>query len=142
MSADTAVERLWDGSPPRTAHNTLQVHVASIRRHAPGLIETVDDAYRLAMDGTAIDAVEFTSLVTSATRASSEGRLEAVIDLCDQALAQWRGAPFADLIDSGFAAPEIARLAEARLQLVELRLGAMLATGRVEAAIPDLMEES
>jgi DNA-binding SARP family transcriptional activator/predicted ATPase len=138
MSSDTAVDRLWDGAPPRTGHNTLQVHVASIRRCAPGLIETVGDSYRLATDGTAVDAIEFTRLATAANRASSEGRLEDVIDLGDEALAHWRGDPFADLIDSGYAAPERARLAESRLQLVELRLGAMLATGRVEAAIPDL----
>jgi len=138
MSSDIAVDRLWNGAPPRTGHNTLQVHVASIRRSAPGLIETIGDSYRLATDGTAIDAIEFTRLVTSTTRASSEGRLEDVIDLGDEALAHWRGDPFADLIDSGYAAPERARLAESRLQLVELRLGAMLATGRVEAAIPDL----
>ena len=47
-----------------------------------------------------------------------------------EALAVWRGEPFADVAFEAFAQPEIARLQELHLSAIEDRVEADLAIGR------------
>ncbi|HEY5845805.1 MAG TPA: AfsR/SARP family transcriptional regulator, partial [Microlunatus sp.] len=53
-------------------------------------------------------------------------------------LALWRGEPYAGVADTGWLGPARQQLADARLELAELRLQALLEVGRPEEAIGDL----
>ena len=55
-----------------------------------------------------------------------------------QALAQWRGAPLADLAFEPFARPVIERLSDLRLTIVERCLGAELELGRGAELVAEL----
>ena len=55
-----------------------------------------------------------------------------------EALALWRGEPFADVAFESFAQPEIARLQELRLSAIEDRVEADLAIGRHHELVPEL----
>ncbi len=56
----------------------------------------------------------------------------------DAALGLWRGQPYADMSDAAWAAPEIARLDEVRLSVVEGRCEAQLALGDPHSAVAEL----
>src|SRR3954467_5867649 len=99
---DRLIDALWDESPPETARKALQVHVSQLRK-ALGRerLQTADPGYRLRVEPGELDLDRFRGL-------EDEGRL-------DEALALWRGAPFADLGEQRFARAAAARLAELRL---------------------------
>jgi predicted ATPase/DNA-binding SARP family transcriptional activator len=112
VRADRLLDDLWAGEP--TSRNTLQQKVARLRRAAPGLIETGDAGYRLAVEPAAVDALR-------ALDADAFG---------------------ADLLPAAgdWAGPYRAQLEEARANAVEAHLAARLRDGAdviadVEAAV-------
>lgn len=56
----------------------------------------------------------------------------------DAAWGLWRGQPYADVADANWAAPEVARLEELRLSVVEVRCAAQLQLGEHHAAVTEL----
>ena len=81
----------------------------------------------------AIDAHRFERLVRDARPLPPAERSAALRD----ALALWRGPPFADLAFESFLQDEIARLDELRLTAFEDRLEAEIELGRHDAVIAD-----
>ena len=59
----------------------------------PIAIETVDSGYRLVIDRAAIDAHRFEAGIAAATGRADPGRR---LDLLDDALGLWRGAPLVE----------------------------------------------
>ncbi|MFF2503869.1 BTAD domain-containing putative transcriptional regulator [Streptomyces sp. NPDC058067] len=100
LSLDTLVERIWGASPPRQASATLYSYISRLRalRMTPAEQEAWDivrtsAGYVLRTDERRVDLVRFRTLVDQARTATSEearGRYE-------EALALWRGRPFAGL---------------------------------------------
>src|SRR4051812_47433851 len=127
VSADHLVEGLWADDPPPSARKLVQHYVSQLRRAlgpaAPALA-THGRGYRLAIDPAAVDALRFERLV-------AEGRPR-------EALASWRGAPLADVSEEPFAAAEVRRLDELRVQAVELAIDHDLAAGRHAAVVAEL----
>ena len=134
VSMDTLVEDLWSGEPPPTAEAVVQNGIARLRRVlGRETIETRTPGYVLQVEPGAIDAHRFERLVRDARPLPPAERSAALRD----ALALWRGPPFADLAFESFLQEEIARLDELRLTALEDRLEAEIELGRHDAVVAD-----
>lgn len=120
---------LWD-SPPAGAVGAVQTFVADLRRALepsrpprtpPRLLVTRGPGYALL--ATSVDAWEFESLVP---------------ERIPEALAMWHGPAYAEFAEASWARAERSRLAELRLQAVELLAAQRLSGGSAAAAVPDL----
>ena len=114
--------------PKRSCRTPSTASGESLGREA---IETRSPGYVLRIDPGAIDARRFERLVRDAAPLPPAERSAALGD----ALALWRGTPFADLAFEPFLQAEIARLDEVRLTALEDRLEAEVELGRHDEAI-------
>ncbi|QFZ20212.1 BTAD domain-containing putative transcriptional regulator [Saccharothrix syringae] len=124
VTTDRLVADLWPHTAPADPTAALQSLVARLRRAlGRDAIGSHPTGYRLDLPPEQVDLHAF-------ARAVAEGRPR-------EALALWRGAPLADVADTGFAQATLARLEELRLSAVEARLDLDLAAG----ATPELVAE-
>jgi predicted ATPase/DNA-binding SARP family transcriptional activator len=127
VRADRLLDDLWAGTP--TNRNTLQQKVARLRRSLgdPSLLAGGDDGYRLAIESDAVDAHRVLRDVKAATVLFEDGDHAEAAAVSASALALFRG----DVLPSAgdWAAPQRARLEEARMQLMETRFAARLRLG-------------
>ena len=127
VRADRLLDDLWAGTP--TNRNTLQQKVARLRRSLdePSLLAGGDDGYRLEIEPDAVDAHRVLRDVDSATALFDDGDYAAAAAAGAAALALFRG----DVLPSAgdWAAPQRARLEEARMQLMETCFAARLRLG-------------
>jgi predicted ATPase/DNA-binding SARP family transcriptional activator len=139
VDTDALIDRNWAGDPPASARAALQMHVAALRKLLPReLIVTEEHGYRLDLPGDALDADAFTALADEARRAAAANDWDGVLAASTTALDLWRGTPYDALREDDFAQPEIARLEELHLMLLELRAEALLGLGRERDALPEL----
>ncbi len=151
VGVDTIVDHLWgDAAPPGVA-TTLQAYVSGLRkvlepervRRAPAtVLVTMAPGYALQVPGD-VDAAVFEREIGEAHRrleAASPTRadLEHVLETLTEALARWRGTPYAELGDAPDAVAERARLEELRLVALEDRAVAGLALGRHATVVAEL----
>ncbi|RKS80228.1 DNA-binding SARP family transcriptional activator [Motilibacter peucedani] len=138
VPVDRLVADFWGEEPAGDPVAALRTFVAALRRaleperaprSRPSLLVTEGAGY--AVRAVAVDAWRFEAAVAAAARAVPEASLQ----LSEEALALWRGAAY---VDREWARAERARLAELRLQAVELRGGALLSLGRPREAVADL----
>jgi peptide/nickel transport system substrate-binding protein len=126
VSADRLAAGLWGEEPPPSAPKMVQLYVSHLRRVLDGdaSIATRGRGYELQLPEAAVDALRFEQLLEE-----SRGR---------EALALWRGDALADVADEPFAAAEIRRLDELRLQAAEMAIDADLEAGRHVDVIGEL----
>jgi len=140
VETDVLIDRFWGEEPPETAKAALQTYVSQLRRLlGERMIVTLDSRYRLDLRGHHLDSQVFVALGSAARTALSAGAWQEVLIHAERALALWRGPPFEELQADEFALPEIARLEELRIALVEMRAEALLTLVRTEDALPDLV---
>ncbi len=102
------------------------------------VLETVPTGYRLNITPSAVDAVRFEQLVAKGRRELDLGNeMSAVATLAD-ALALWRGPPYVEFREAGFAVAEGVRLNELRLAAIEDQAQAQLSTGGAASAVAEL----
>ena len=127
VSVDDLVDALWGETPPRTASNTLQVHVGTLRRALrdasaalAARITTDGPGYRLRVEPGELDAEALAAAVAAARR-SGGAEAAATADLLRTALGHWHGQPF-EGVDARTPAVDAAagRLEELRMTAVEL----------------------
>ncbi|WP_069884247.1 AfsR/SARP family transcriptional regulator [Streptomyces luteocolor] len=137
------VADLWEDEPPAGAVGAVRTFVAALRRALePGrpprqpsrLLVTDGPGYALHAGRDAVDAWRFED---GAARAA-EAPPHAAVALWGEALSGWRGPVLADFPDAAWAAAEQARLESLRLDAVERRADALLATGAARDAVADL----
>ncbi|MBA2952459.1 AAA family ATPase [Nocardioides sp. MAH-18] len=148
VSVDTLADLVWDGAPPPGVSGTLQGYVAGLRRALePGrttrgggtLLVTEQPGYALRVSDSDLDTVAFETAVASAhalvapvadalchgrplpSGSPDAGGLNELYASLEQALALWRGVPFAELGEVAAAAGERARLEELRVLASEDR---------------------
>jgi len=135
VSTDRLIDSLWSGEPPPTATASLQNLVSQLRKSlGADAIERRPPGYVLRLEAGQLDLALVRRLVDEA-RASDPARRSRLLG---EALAIWRGEPLAELAYESFAQPEIARLRELRLTLVEERAEAELALGRHAELVAEL----
>ncbi|WP_326743174.1 BTAD domain-containing putative transcriptional regulator [Streptomyces sp. NBC_01768] len=137
VPAAVLVDEVWDGEPPADAVGALQALVGRLRR-AVGhdAIVSADSGYRLAAEPDAVDLHRFERLAGEGARALEEGDPVKARTVLDDALVLWRGPVLADLPDR---LTEAARWEARRLDARRNRLRAVLALGRPDEALPELV---
>lgn len=148
VSVDAIVDLLWEDSAPPGVTATLQAYVSQLRkvmepnreRRAPAtVLVTVAPGYALRVPEESVDVERFQQTVTEVHRRVQPlgwgrspldaGQLTAELAALDEALALWRGTPYAELGDADAAVAERVRLEELRLVALEDRAVVGLALG-------------
>jgi DNA-binding SARP family transcriptional activator/WD40 repeat protein len=131
VTADHLIAGLWGEDPPPSAAKMVQNYVWRLRTmlhdDAGAQIVTRGRGYELHIDPDCVDVWRFEKLLGDASRAAEA---KEPTDAARQALALWRGGALADVADEPFAAAEIRRLEELRVEAAELAIDADLAAGR------------
>ncbi len=138
VTADHLIEGLWGEQPPASAAKMVQNYVWRLRgalSDAGVEIVTRGRGYELRIDPDCVDVRRFETLLGEAGRAAEAGEQ---VDAAREALALWRGPALADVADEPFAAPEIRRLEELRVEAAELAIDADLAAGRHQEIIGEI----
>ncbi len=168
VAVDTLADLVWNGTPPPGVSGTLQGYVAGLRRALEPdrttrgggtLLVTEAPGYALRLPEADLDTAAFENAVSSShsrvaplADALCRGRalppgspdaagLGALHESLAEALALWRGVPFADLGDVPAVEAERARLEELRVLASEDRsaLGILLGLHATVAAELDAL---
>jgi DNA-binding SARP family transcriptional activator len=147
VALDAVSEELWEGAPPPAATASLRAYVSNLRRvlepsrapRAPAaVLRTRAAGYLLDSHGVEFDVHRFTGHATAGREALSRGDPQRALSEFDAALGLWRGPAYADMRDAAWVAPEVARLEEQRLSVVEGRCAALLEAGAHHVVVEEL----
>ncbi len=146
ITTDELVDALWGEAPPSSARENLRTYVHQLRRliGADRLTGAGRSGFAVLADTAELDAAEAAHLVAAGLAALATGDVDAGAARLRQALALWRGEPFAGLDDTPVLAGEVARLRELRLTALEHRIGADLDRGHetgLTAELTDLVRD-
>src|SRR5512132_1712685 len=145
VSTNELIEAVWGEEPPPTVRQSLQNHVAALRKvidgggTTPRMLLTRDPGYLLRIDPERLDLHRFHDLDRQARRALAGGDAVRAADLLRQALALWRGPALAHVAAStGIAWPELVGVDELHVAALETRIEAELALGRHHELVAEL----
>jgi DNA-binding SARP family transcriptional activator/class 3 adenylate cyclase len=139
VSSDRLMDELWGEQAPASAIKIVQGYVSNLRKVlGDGRLITRGRGYSLHAEPGQLDVDRFESLVTEGRRALHERDPRTAAGRLREALALWRGPPFADFSYQSFAQSEIARLEESRLAALEERIDAELALGEHAQLVGEL----
>ncbi|MGH3437726.1 MAG: BTAD domain-containing putative transcriptional regulator [Sciscionella sp.] len=147
VAVDVMREELWAGRPPPSAMTSLQAYIANLRRvlepeRAPRtpatVLRTCAPGYLLDSRVVDVDAHRFGERATAGWQAWERGDPQQALSEFEAGLALWRGQAYAELADATWVVPEVARLDELRLSVVEGRCAALLAVGAHGVAVAEL----
>ena len=141
LGLDELVEAVWDGAPPASSRKLVQVYVSQLRKALPSgcAIVTRSGAYAVELAPESLDVTRFERLVEEAREAGRGGNAALALSLADRALALWRGRAYGELAYEDFARAESERLEELRLVAQEERLDALLALGRHDEVLGEVL---
>lgn len=143
VPVDRLVADLWEDEPAAGSVGAVRTFVAALRRvlepdrpphRPPRVLVTQGPGYVLHAARDAVDAWCFEDAAARAAAAPPHS----AVAIWDEALAWWRGPVLADFPAARWTAAERARLEALRLQAVERRADALVATGAARDAVPDL----
>ena len=139
LSPGWLMEHLWGDDQPDSGVRALRFHVSQLRKECGELapIETRPGGYQLDLPASRIDAGLFEQLARQARLESDHARS---VELCDEALALWRGEPFVDAAPCPKLDHEAGRLDELRLTVIESLFARRLASGSSGELVSDLSQ--
>jgi len=143
VSADRLAGELWPGLDQERAVANLRVRLAELRRALRPAGEgdrltARPPGYQFRASADELDVLQFEQLVLAGRDALAGGDPAAAARLLQECLDLWRGPALADLGDLEFAEAERTRLEEQRLGAVELKMDALLDSGRHGEMIAEL----
>jgi DNA-binding SARP family transcriptional activator len=142
VSAEEIAEALWGTAPPPSAPVTIRNYVKRLRQALGDAgrtrISTQPRGYLINVGVGELDSLRFEALLKSARSAARDGCWDTAADQVRVALALWRGEPLADVESDALALREVPRLAELRLQALEVRIDADLHLGCHAEVIAEL----
>ncbi|MGH3752791.1 MAG: BTAD domain-containing putative transcriptional regulator [Pseudonocardiaceae bacterium] len=147
VAVDVLLEELWAGDPPPASSASLLAYVSNLRRvlepgrapRAPAtVLRTRAPGYLLDSSGAEFDVWRFTGHATAGRQARDRGDPYLALRELDAGLALWRGDAYADMRDAAWVVPEVARLEELRLSVVEGRCAALIELGAHQVAAAEL----
>ncbi len=94
VSTDELIDRIWAANPPHRPKDTLHTYLTRLRKTLPTSITRHGSSYQLTTPDTTIDLHHFRHLINTAHATLDDEQARA---LFDEALALWRGEPFAGL---------------------------------------------
>lgn len=136
VSDSALADAVWGSEPPAKAMSALQVYVSRLRTVCGREVFERDSVgYRIRVDPGSVDATRFAESVDIGRRQLADGRPADALRTFTDALASWRGEPYADLdtVDGS-------RLVELREVALEECAAARLAVGDAPGAVADLEE--
>jgi YVTN family beta-propeller protein len=135
VSTAHLVDALWGERAPQTAVGLVQGYVYALRKQlGDSVVETQAPGYRLRVDPSSLDLLEFERLTEEARAA----HVSESVALRREALALWRGPPLADVVLEGPERHDLARLSELRLETQIERIDAELELGRHTQLVGEL----
>ncbi len=141
---DELAETLWGADPPPSARVAVQNHVMRLRKALRNTgvsrISTLPNGYMIAMAEGELDVARFEDHLSAARAAARGGSWEDAAARGSAALSLWRGAPLEDVASELLAVRDVPRLAEMRLQAVEVRIDADLHRRRHGEVIAELRQ--
>ncbi|MFE9251310.1 BTAD domain-containing putative transcriptional regulator [Streptomyces sp. NPDC007088] len=146
VSTSTLIEELWETEPPRLARKTVQTYVYQLRKalHCPvnpcERIRTGPNGYRIDLQPGELDLWEFEHGVRRARTALTEGDPAAAATVLREALALWRGEPYAGLETGPLLSAQLPPLADLRLSALESRITADLRLGLHRSLMGELRQ--
>jgi DNA-binding SARP family transcriptional activator/class 3 adenylate cyclase/tetratricopeptide (TPR) repeat protein len=147
ISTDELIDTVWGERPPPTVRQSLQNHVAALRRvieqagtpvGQPRTLLTRDPGYLLQVDPDQVDLYRFRRLVDEGRSALEGGAPCKAGKLLHEAVALWRGPVLADVVAAGASWPELAGIDELEIGAVETRIEADLVAGRHAELVGEL----
>ncbi len=143
LSTDELIDAVWGEAPPTTVRQSLQNHVAALRRVlGSDLLVTKDPGYMIEVSPDQLDLDEFQRLTMEGRQALAEADPERAARLLREALRLWRGPALADIRaasdQEADAWPELVGVDELRLAAFEARIEADLALGRHREVVGEL----
>ena len=140
VSDDLLTDLVWDGDAPARAIASVQAYVSGLRKVVGGreVLERSSAGYRLVLPPGTTDVDRFDAAVDRGRAHLAEGRAADAVVALEDALATWRGEPFAELEGSTWVRSDVSRLRELRTVAVEERLAARLASGDAVGAATEL----
>lgn len=132
VSVDVLKDALWGGTPPASAHASLQNHVTRLRRllDDPDRLRSVPPGYQLHVAEGELDVRLFETRIGAARAAHARRDWERAVTEAVAALGLWRGTPLAGMPPGFGGLSLVQRLGEARLFALECRYEAELELGR------------
>ncbi|MDG4825045.1 BTAD domain-containing putative transcriptional regulator [Asanoa sp. WMMD1127] len=142
VTVEDLVDAVWDERPPRTARNSLQWLVSTLRRGlrdasrepAGPMLATTPTGYRLSGCSDHVDLCRFRELMTIAR---SRGDDHVAVDYARQALALWRGTALAD-VGGTWAQRTRQELRRERVSALATLFDLELRVGRHRAVVDEL----
>ena len=147
VAVDVLLEALWAGTPPPAALASLRAYVANLRRvlepdrapRAPAtVLRTYAAGYLLDSHHVEVDVHRFSGHATAGRDAWRGGDPQRALSEFEAGLALWRGEAYAEVADAEWVAPDVARLEELRLSVIEGRCAALIGVGANEVAVAEL----
>jgi SARP family transcriptional regulator, regulator of embCAB operon len=145
VSIESLIDELWGDNPPRTVVQALRVYVSQLRQllskgSGPGepLLLTQSPGYRLEINDSKLDAVEFDRHCRRAQLAQREGRAAAAVDSYRSALRLWKGNALVDVRSGPVLESAALWLEEARSAARERRIDLELQLRRHVDLVPEL----
>src|SRR5215211_5496847 len=146
VSTEELIVAVWGEEPPPTVKQSLQNHVAALRKAiedgngaGPRTLVTRDPGYLLQIDPERLDLHRFQRLDHEGRQALAAGDPARAADLLRQALALWRGPALADVAASAdISWPELVGVEELQVASTEARIEAELALGRHHELVAEL----
>jgi len=120
VSTDMLAEQVWPERMPARARATVHTYVARLRRLVGReVIRTAPGGYQLAVPPERTDLWAFRDMLR---RASAAGSVEEELGLLREALALWRGRPFANVDSTWLDREVVPRLGDEWVNAAERRI--------------------
>ncbi len=151
VSRSRLSEELWGDDVPRGAATTIQTYVSHLRdvlepgrdhHERPSVLVTGNGGYRLEVDESRVDSLEFRRRVEHGQSLLRGGEARDVATAAAElreALSAWRGDALSNLVEYRFAEEESTRLHELRLAASEALADADLRLGQHAEAVGALL---
>jgi DNA-binding SARP family transcriptional activator len=143
VSLDELIETVWGPAPPVTARKVLQNDVMGLRKalgDEGSRVITQSPGYLIKVGPGELDVIRFQARLDAARAAIRDGRWDAAAGAARAALSLCRGEPLADVDSELLMLREAPRLAELRLEALEIRIDADLHLGRHGEVITELRQ--
>jgi DNA-binding SARP family transcriptional activator len=138
---DELIDWLWPSQPPAQARRTVQTYTMRLRRElgaAGRLIKTRPEAYSIELAPEHLDLGRFVQLTERAAEHRAAGNPVGARAHLRRALAQWRGAPLADVPSAALAHATVPHLLELRCRAMEQRIELDLELGSADDLVGEL----
>jgi DNA-binding SARP family transcriptional activator/tetratricopeptide (TPR) repeat protein len=142
VSVDLLAQAIWEDGEPPTGRTALQNHILRLRRALGAELGTRlltrPPGYLIEVHAGELDLDRFTGLRDLGRVAARRGAWADAVRLLGEALAEWSGAPLANVPASTSVLTELQHLTELRLATIELKADAELRVGRPADVVTEL----